>query len=335
MMVLNKYEFFALLLPDMTRLNWYVCNVQSVSQRIAHMTLWNSYALIVPSKELNMLINHLRYMWIVIVLVAVACRPQAMQSLPTAMPTVTPAPILTSTPAPWLLVAVGDSIPFSECFGCKGFVDRYAMAVTEATGHAVKVQNLAEHNGLQIDGLLQELKTDTTRREALANADIIVVGIAANDIAMNSNVDLCDGPNPDIPDWSKYNADCAVASAELFRPKFESVFSQIVALRGGKPTIFRTINRYNDWIGWPGHDLPPEGIEATRLVLDAWNEMVCRAAEENGFVCADIYHEFNGPDGLTPSAGLVAADYTHPSFKGNQAIASVLTDLGFAPLAAP
>jgi lysophospholipase L1-like esterase len=247
------------------------------------------------------------------------------------------SPCLAQTESePWTLVVVGDSIPFNskdDCFNCISFADRYATALSEATGHSVKVQNLSQHNGLQIDGLLEELKTDTKRRDALASADIIIVGIAHNDAAMNSNDDLCDGPNGDNPDWSKYTKECAIASAELFRPKFESVFSQIVALREGKPTIFRTINRYNDWNGWPGHDLPPEGIEATRLVIDAWNEMICKAAQENGFVCADIYPAFNGPDGLKPSGDLVASDYTHPSDKGNEVIARVLTDLGYAPLA--
>lgn len=273
---------------------------------------------------------------LIMVMLLTACAPQVA---PTTAPSSTPKPISTSTvsptSAPWLLVVVGDSIPFNspeDCPGCKAFVYRYAEAITAATGHAVTVRNLSQHNGLQIDGLLQELKPDTVRHNALANADIIIVGIAHNDAAMNSNEDVCDGPNGDNPDWSKYNAECAVASAELFRPKFESVFSQIAALREGRPTIFRTINRYNDWIGWPGYDLPPEGIEATRLVIDAWNEMICKAAEENGFVCADIYPAFNGPDGLKPSGDLVASDYTHPSDKGNEVIAQVLEELGFVPL---
>jgi len=285
-----------------------------------------------------MVTNRIFYLFVVIAILT-ACASQV--ETPTAMPSATsiptatlvPTPAITATPEPWLLVAVGDSIPFSECFGCKGFVDRYAKAITEATGHPVKIQNLAEHNSLQIDGLLQELESDTLRRDALANADIIVVGIAHNDAPMNSNVDPCDGVNGDNPDWSKYSAECAVASAEMFRPKFESVYSQIVALRGGKPTIFRTINRYNDWNGWPGHDLPPEGVTATKQVIDAWSDMICKAAEENEFVCADIYHAFNGPDGLTPSGDLVQTDYTHPSYKGNELIAQVLVDLGFAPLA--
>jgi lysophospholipase L1-like esterase len=39
-----------------------------------------------------------------------------------------------------------------------------------------------------------------------------------------------------------------------------------------------------------------------------------------------------GPDGLKPSGDLLGKDYTHPSDKGNEVIARVLEDLGFAPL---
>ena len=40
----------------------------------------------------------------------------------------------TSGPAPWSLVAVGDSVPYNspdDCSGCTGFVDRYATAITQ------------------------------------------------------------------------------------------------------------------------------------------------------------------------------------------------------------
>jgi lysophospholipase L1-like esterase len=220
------------------------------------------------------------------------------------------------------------------CPGCSGFVDRYADAIFEATGHTVKVSNLSQRL-LQVDGLLEELKTSASRRDALANADIIIVSIAFNDTPWLRNDDPCDGPNTNKADWSKYNLTCAAAAAEMFRPKFESVYAQIFALREGKPTIFRTINRYNDWIGWigeAGETNPPEATDATRVVLDAWSAMVCETAQENGFTCADIYHTFNGAAGLTPAGDLLGKDYTHPSDKGNEVIARVLADLGYAPL---
>ena len=256
-------------------------------------------------------------------------------------PASTPVPLatVTSTPSltPWSLVAVGDSIAINSsmvCPGCSGFVDRYAGAIFEATGHPVEVRNLSQPM-LQVDALLEELKTDASRRDALANADIIIVSIAFNDTPWLRSDDPCDGPNGNKADWSKYNSTCAAAAAEIFRPKFESVYAQIVALREGKPTIFRTINRYNDWIGWigeAGETNPPEATDATRAVLDAWSAMVCESAQENGLTCADIYHTFNGAAGLTPSGDLLAKDYTHPSDKGNEVIARVLADLGYAPL---
>lgn len=267
----------------------------------------------------------------------VGCTPAA----PTPSPTQTPISTLTPTPAPWSLVAVGDSVPYNssdDCPGCTGFVDRYAAAITKATGHPVKVQNLSHHNGLQTDGLLEELKTDVQHREALANADIIIVSIGGNDSPFNRDDDPCDGVSRDIIDWSKFNPTCAAAAAEIFRPKLESVFTQIVALRAGKPTIFRTINGYNDWLGGidsaNGSDNPPEATNPTRVVLDAWSAMTCKAAKANGFTCADTYHAFNGPDGLKPIAGDLTASKMngHPSDKGNEVIAGVLSDLGYAPL---
>lgn len=241
----------------------------------------------------------------------------------------------TPTPMPWNLVAVGDSIPVNSiisCPDCTGFVKRYAASIQEATGHPVTVLNLSELGGVKIDDLLWRVQEDSIWRNGLAGADIIVVGISFNDVAWLRDDDPCDGPTSDPPDWSKFNPTCAAAAAEVFRPKFESLYSQIAALREGKPTIFRTINRYNDWIGWTGGNVPPEATDATRAILDAWNAMVCKAAQDNGFVCADIYHTFNGPDGTTPSLDLLARDYIHPSDKGNEVIAGVLADLGYAPL---
>ena len=112
------------------------------------------------------------------------------------------------------------------------------------------------------------------------------------------------------------------------------MFERIAALRAGKPTILRAINRYNDWIGWPGHPeaAEPAGVAATAAVVAAWNEMICGAAEANGFSCADISTAFNGKDGTQPSGELLAADYIHPSDLGNEMIAAILASHGFEPL---
>ena len=228
---------------------------------------------------------------------------------------------------------MGDSIGFNssaDCPGCTGFVQTYGAALKEASGLPVKVLNLTEHNGLQVDMLLRELDTSQARRDSLASADAIIVAVSFNDIPMNRDDDPCDGDG-DPENWKGYDDACMKEVVKTFRPKYDELYERIAALRAGKPTILRTANRYNDWIG--GDGVPPEANAATKLAVDAWNKMICASAEKHGFVCADIYHAFNGPDGTQYATGLLAADYTHPSDKGNAVIAKTLVDLGFAPLA--
>jgi lysophospholipase L1-like esterase len=261
---------------------------------------------------------------------AVASAPADVSS---AVPTVVP-----SAEPDLMLVAVGDSIPFNssaDCPGCTGFVDRYADVLAAVTGKTVGVRNLSQHNGLQVQGLLDELGVGTPvgRAATLADADAIIVGIAHNDTPWNVANDVCDGPNGDDIDWSKYSADCIATEVKRYTPSYEAVFKRIAELRAGKPTVLRAINRYNDWNGWPGHPLEADGVAATAAVIAAWNKMICGAAEAHGFTCADISTAFNGKDGTLPSGELLARDYTHPSDSGNEMIAAVLAASGFEALA--
>jgi lysophospholipase L1-like esterase len=251
-------------------------------------------------------------------------------SEPAASPTTAP-----SQDDALLLVAIGDSIPNNspeDCTDCTGFVDRYAEAVSEALGRAVRVQNSTKHTNLVVDDLLDDLANSQGLTDALSKADIIIVGVAHNDAPMNRDDDSCDGRSSETPDWSKYTSKCIATEVARFTPKYQGVYEQVAALRSGKPTILRTINRYNDWIGWPNHEVSKAGVAATAAVIKAWNEMICNAAEANGFLCSDISTKFNGPDGMKASGNLLAGDYTHPSNLGNEAIAEVLIGLGFAPL---
>lgn len=248
------------------------------------------------------------------------------------------APASTSTPAGSTsqglhLVAIGDSIPNNssqDCPGCTGFVDRYAKAVETATGRSVEVQNLSQHNNLTLPGLLDELDQF---RSALAAADVIVVGIAHNSNEMNADQPCGKPLKNDMPDWSEMDRQCAIRSAQKYRPSYDRLYSQIASWRQGKPTILRTINRYNDFIGWTDANLTPAQQRLTAFFVAQWDTMICKSAKANGFGCADLSKAFNGPDGMKPSGDLLADDYTHPSDKGNEVIARVLADLGYAPLA--
>src|SRR6188508_3396963 len=174
---------------------------------------------------------------------SVATRPSAdVAATPTASSgsasAAAPSPGPTAKPE-LSLVSVGDSIPFNsrdDCPGCTGFVDLYARDLGIATGKTVGVRNLSQHNGLQVQGLLDELGDGSERAVALAEADAIIVGIAHNDVPMNVDDDPCDGAGGDNPDWSKFTAACIATEVKRYTPKYEAVFERIAALRAGKPT---------------------------------------------------------------------------------------------------
>ena len=77
-------------------------------------------------------------------------------------------------------------------------------------------------------------------------------GSPHNDVPWNRSDDTCNGPADETIDWTAFTDECIAAEVERFTPKYLEVFSTIAALRGDKPTILRTINRYNDWIGMAG-----------------------------------------------------------------------------------
>ena len=95
----------------------------------------------------------------------------------------------------------------------------------------------------------------------LSAADVIVIGIAHNSIAMNAEKPCgatFDESTYQLSDWSLVDEDCATTSAAESRPLFDELFTKVVAWRSGKPTIIRTINKYNDWIGWQPANLTPD-----------------------------------------------------------------------------
>ncbi len=232
------------------------------------------------------------------------------------------------------LVAIGDSIPYNspeDCPGCTGFVDRYAEAMSEATGQEVEILNFSDHTGLTLPGLLQQLPSF---KDYLRDADAIIVGIAHNSIVLNED-EPCgtsfDEATSTLKDWSKVTQECATESADHHQPQFEELYSTITSWREGRPTLLLTINKYNDWIGWRDAHLTPDQEQRTAMVHQTWNRMLCSTAEQNGFTCVDLGEAFNGAEGSKPSGDLLAADYTHPSDTGNALIARLLIAEGFVP----
>ncbi len=227
------------------------------------------------------------------------------------------------------LVVIGDSIPLNspqDCAGCDGFVQQYADAAKTAVGAPVTVTNLAEHNNLTLPALLEELPGLS---EDLADADLILVGIAHNSFELNADEPCGEPLIEGNPDWSAVTPACGKQAAAGFADDFNELFKQVAALRDGQPTVLRALNRYDDWRGSEG--IPAADTDRARVLTDEWDRVLCDAAVAHGFGCVDLHTTMNGPDGMTSAMSLLA-DGVHPNQEGHDAIADALVQDGFAPL---
>jgi lysophospholipase L1-like esterase len=233
----------------------------------------------------------------------------------------------------WTLVAVGDSLAQArpqECAGCVGYPALYGRGVHKATGMRVTVINRATPS-IDSAQLLTQVRADSPLRAELARADIITVTIGHNDTPWVTDDDPCDGRRShDHANWDKYTSACVAATARRLRGNLGQVLTELAKLRAGKSTAIRVTNFYNDNMKDPLAD--PGGDTASKYVVDTYSTVICQVAHAHRAACADIYHAFNGAHGTQFDGPYVAADHVHPSAAGQQLIAYVLQNLGYAPL---
>ncbi len=258
--------------------------------------------------------------------------PSATPSSTAPSPASSPSVVVTPSASPaepgLSYVALGDSLLYAlstDCDGCTSAVVGYGAAIAADLKTPVVVHNLTMHNGLNSNGLVGYLANGASLGlfsedafTAVSGADIVSVSIGFNDIAFDDRA----------------RADDLVAA---FESNLDFIVTRIQELRAGKPTLIRLVGIYNNGIAaTPAADPdgPDTGIDVWKPIVEAQNKAVCRVAKKHDVGCVDIYLPFNGKDGTaSPAArGLLGADGTHPSQKGQDAIAAALIAAGWDSL---
>jgi lysophospholipase L1-like esterase len=256
------------------------------------------------------------------------------------------------------LLVLGDSIaiPRMGCGSCVGFDEQYRSFLEKATGHTVVLHNEARPNA-QIADLQSLLDGDAAIQSRVAAADVIVVSIGYND-----------GPpwapdRPCHPKEGKVDTDllvmlrdftdqCMQATNESFRGEFDDVYATIEQLSKGRAQLRIDLGNFNNALGnpggdgtlppvWAGADAPgfphadlPKALANMNTAISGYNKVECETATAHGFVCAGLWHAFNGPDGTGSLAAYVnPRDFVHPSVEGQQRIAELLEKVPLGPLA--
>ncbi len=238
----------------------------------------------------------------------------ATKSAATPTPTPTPTPTATMKPRSAVVVAIGDSVTAATVCGCTGFVESYAAHLPAADGGPAHAVNLGT-NGLTAADLRALMTSPSPTAQSVADADILLVTIGANDLA------------PLLSLWQ--DSGCAAA---CYTPAVDAVgsdVSEIVTaaqdLRGDRATQILVTNYWNVFADGDVARASdgPAYLAWSDKVTRALNTRICAAAQDAGAVCVDLYAPFKGYGNLNPT-DLLAADGDHPNTAGNQMISSAL-----------
>jgi len=244
---------------------------------------------------------------------ALAPAPVAVKAA-TAKPRSAATPAITMAPRSAIVVGIGDSVTSATACACTGFVESYAAHLPTAAGGPAREVNLGI-GGLTADGLRVLMTEPSPTARRVAEGDILLVTIGANDLT------------PLLSRWRATG--CPVT---CYSPAVDAVGSDVRAiltaakdLRGNGPTQILVTNYWNVFADGDiarasdGSAYLRWSDELTRAV----NRRICSVARNAGALCVDLYAPFKGDGSRNPTA-LLAADGDHPNAAGNQLIASTL-----------
>jgi lysophospholipase L1-like esterase len=229
----------------------------------------------------------------------------------------------------WRLVALGDSeITGHGDPSGKGWVPYYADLVAAGSGRDVSVDNRGL-DGLTSSGLRAALESNADLRDAIAKADIVVLGIGGADV--NAGDDA-------LASGSCESTACYDATISAYGSDVDAIAAEIMSIRAGKPTVLRSVTQPNVLTG--AEDVIPPFLRdiATEVgvyVARGFNTATCDAMTAHDGACIDVLTAINGPKGEADGykAGLLnLEDCCYPNERGHRLIADLLYATGLAPL---
>lgn len=214
------------------------------------------------------------------------------------------------------VVALGDSVTAGSSCDCTPFPELVASGLAGRLDHPVDAVNDGT-DGLTASRLLAQVKESASVRGDLAQADLVIITIGANDLAAIEDDDL---------------QDCA---ASCYRPKAvdsaNEVGDVVDAVRAVNPDARVVVTNY--WnVFEDGADVVTDKSQLAYNddVTAAFNAALTPAVSR-GATVVDLVAPFKGDGAVDPST-LLADDGEHPNAAGHQVIAeAILAGLGFGP----
>jgi hypothetical protein len=251
-------------------------------------------------------------------------------------PTTTPGFSSSEVSEVWDLVYISDSTGM-------GVAVEYADRIERDLGVQIEVHDLCG-GGLSARKILDALRGKDRWMSCLSNTIIEPVPFIEEAEVIVVYGNWFDSETAEHPwDWNcaigfephqfcQETTSCGPETFAQYEANLAAIFDEIFAIRGGKPVILRTADWYLPWgplETWRecGHE------EICKQCLLNWADAIHRVADEYGVPVAGLLKAFSGPDLDLEMPREFIRDDVHPSDQGAAAIADVLADLGYEPVA--
>jgi lysophospholipase L1-like esterase len=210
------------------------------------------------------------------------------------------------------VVGLGDSVPAGTNCGCTDLVRLVAAGLARSQGADVSATNLASA-GETSDGLLEQLD-DAATRQAIQNADVVLVNVGANDFDSGTVTDAaCADPTA---------ATCYGDDLGSLSQTMGEVLDRVAALTHGRVVVTGYWNVFLD--GAVGRGQGDAYVRNSDALTRAVNSGLASAAAGHGATYVDVYRPFKG-DGDRDDTGLLAPDGDHPNAQGHAVLAATIT----------
>lgn len=228
-----------------------------------------------------------------------------------------------------VLVALGDSVStgHGDPTGT-GWVGYYGKLIQTGTGRVVDVHNLAQ-DGTTTTALLATIRSDDEVRAAIADADVVAIGMGGNELEMGDAA---------MEAGSCAGTACYDEPARLYRTNLDAIASEIESLTAGKPTVLRAVGMLNALTG--AESVIPPFLKSIATQVGSYQAKLfdtatCDVMDAHGGACAPLRKAFNGAHGTEDAyaTGLLNLDdCCYPTEAGHRLIAKILYETGSDPL---
>jgi len=223
----------------------------------------------------------------------------------------------TTPPGPLVLVGLGDSVPSAETCGCSGYVEQVGDRLGRLTHRGWVVHNDA-NGGWTTADVEDDLASPATR-DHLADADLVIVEVGANDFDLDRVDDQGCFPAAGSACWSTTLAglrDGLTRIIAAIRRVDRRPDLRIALLGYWNVTVDGSVGRAL------GEDFVLGSDSLTRLV----NDTVQQVAASTGAVYVDAYTPLKGASGTRDPTGDLLDDGDHPNASGHALLSSAVVD---------